>query len=141
MMDILHWGLNILCLAGVIWLVTKRPGDNSQALLADLRHMIQMLESRLSQAESDLQGIRSSLEDKMNALENVCEQANRLLKNQRLSLGSFPVTQEESELKEALYLDSAKDPIPCVAELENTKLRLQKESSLDLKTLLKGQLV
>jgi hypothetical protein len=140
MMDILQWGLNLLFIGGAVWfwldqkkLTTKRLGSSPE-------ERIQQLEARIVQLESELQKFQDSFGDQIKQIESLCEQANRALKNSRLGFGSFPLTQEESELKEAMYLTSEVESIPSITHLENTKLRLQKESSVDLKTLLKGQL-
>ncbi|MFM8315606.1 MAG: hypothetical protein ACKOA8_15095 [Deltaproteobacteria bacterium] len=140
MMDILQWGLNLTfigCL--VVVLIKMRTNYQPQSYLSFLAR-IDKLESRVNQTEEDLRKIQDSLEEKIRTLDAIIEQVNRLLKNSRAGLGSFPLTLEESELKEAIYFGAEKDYIPSVSELENTKLRLQKESSVDLKTILKGQL-
>jgi hypothetical protein len=140
MMDILQWGLNLLLIGGAawFWLEQKKRTTNKVTSVSDER--LDHLESRITKLEVELQKFQASFDEQLKQVEVLCEQANRALKNSRVGFGSFPLTQEESELKEAMYLTSEVDSIPSIAHLENTKIRLQKESSVDLKTLLKGQL-
>ena len=140
MMDILQWGLNLFLIGGAAWFWLEQKKHITKTVMPVSNERLDHLESRIMQLEVEVQKFQESFQEQLKQVEVLCEQANRALKNSRVGFGRFPLTQEESELKEAMYLTSEVDSIPSIAHLENTKIRLQKESSLDLKTLLKGQL-
>ncbi|MFM8314558.1 MAG: hypothetical protein ACKOA8_09760 [Deltaproteobacteria bacterium] len=137
---ILQWGINLVLVGGFLgmWFETKKRTQRSSDV--QLKDTLQKLESRLTQMETELEKFQHLFDEKTKALDSVFEQFNKILRNNKMMASNFPLTQEESELKEALYVALQKDEIPSVAQFETTKIRLQKESSLDLKTLLKGQL-
>jgi len=139
MSEILLWTSNVVLTAGGvwIWLETRKQSKNAPVLPHSVNN--EHFESQIAAFESRLQKLEQIFEEKSKIMDVMYEQLNRALKNQKLSF-SYPLTQEESELKEAMYLGIEKDEIPSVRQFESTKLRLQKESSLDLRTLLKGQL-
>lgn len=139
-MDILQWGLNLSFIGCFFVVLIKVKRNYQPQSYVSFLARLDKLESRVNQTEEELRNLQESLEEKIKTLDGIIEQVNRLLKHSRAGLGSFPLTLEESELKEALYFGAEKDYLPSVSELENTKLRLQKESSVDLKTILKGQL-
>ena len=140
MMDLIQWALNFMFIGCLFALMLRLKGTYQKGSYLSLSTRIEKLESRLLQLESELQTVHATVSEKMKLVDTVLEQSNRLLKNSRAGLSHFPLTVEESELKEALSFDASLSPIPSVSELEHTKIRLQKESFLDLKTLLKGQL-
>jgi uncharacterized coiled-coil protein SlyX len=126
-------------MAGGVWIWWENRKQSKIAPVLSNSVNIEHFESQIAAFESRLQKLEHVLEEKSKTMEAMCEQVTRTLKNQKLSF-SYPLTQEESEIKEAMYLGIEKDEIPSVRQFESTKLRLQKESSLDLRTLLKGQL-
>lgn len=137
---IVQWMLNVLVLGGVTWLWYESKKLRASNLDSGLRETLTSLESRIGVLETEFETLRQQLEDKNKILDAVSEQLQRALKNQKLTGLGYPITQEESDLKEAIYLGVEKDEIPSVVQFQSTKLRLQNENSLDLKTLLKGQL-
>ncbi len=140
MMDIAQWSLNLAFVGAFIFFGWVQKRSSTKTADRDFKELVRQLESRIQQLETELHKFHDAFQEKIKEVDCVVEQANRLLKSSRAIGGGFPLTQEESELKEAIYFSSEKEEIPSVAYLENTKIRLQKESNLDLKTLLKGQL-
>jgi len=141
MMDIVQWGINIAMIAGVAFLWVKSRESANQKSNQQFSESLSKLEARIQSLETELNKQRDSFQEQLKEVEAIVEQANKVLKSIRHVGLQFPMTQEESELKETLYSATAStDEIPSVASLENTKIRLQKESQLDLKTLLRGQL-
>ncbi len=140
MIEILQWSLNLVIIGSLIWLWLERKKSIQDNSDTKLNEAIGQLEIRVINWQTEFQKYEEVFQEKLKAMEVICEQANRILKSSIATLGSFPLTQEESELKEAMNQLIEKDQIPSIAHLENTKLRIQKESSIDLKTLLRGQL-
>lgn len=140
MIEILQWSLNLVIIGSLIWLWLERKKSIQDNSDTKLNEAIGQLEIRVINWQTEFQKYEEIFQEKLKAMEVICEQANRTLKSSRATLGSFPLTQEESELKEAMNQIIEKDQIPSIAHLENTKLRIQKETSIDLKTLLRGQL-
>ena len=140
MNTVVQWMLNLAMLGGLVWFWFEHRKVARSRSHSDLQQNLEKLVLRIGSLETELESYRQKFEEKTKMLDSVCEQLNRALKNQKLSYSAFPLTAEESDLKEAMYLGFEKDDIPSVVQFESTKMRLKTESSLDLKTLLKGQL-
>lgn len=141
MMNFVQWGINLSLFVGGIILWLRFRSSTSQNAKEPVADSLTALQTRVQQLESELSKYRESFQEQLKEVESIVEQVNKALKNIRHVGGQFPMTQEESELKETLYhAPSESIQIPSVASLESTKIRLQSESHLDLKTLLRGQL-
>lgn len=140
-MGIVLFGIiNVLTLGSLGWFWFEFKKLKTQSDHSILQPTIDALQSRLLTLEKDMQLLNEQYEEKLKMVESIAEQLSRALKNQKFMGANFPMTQEESDLKEAMYLGPEKNEIPSVVQFESTKFRLQNEASIDLKTLLKGQL-
>lgn len=137
---VLQWAMNIIFMGGILWLLYQFEKNKTKNLNSAHQQSLSSFESRLALLEAELETLRQKLDEKNKILDSVADQLQRAVKNQKLAGMGFPTTQEETDLKEAMYLGVDRDIIPSVAQFESTKLRLQNETCLDLKTLLKGQL-
>ena len=96
-----------------------------------------LLQEKSAEWELEIQKYREKFEESLKTLHGICEQANRILRQNKplISLHS----REENELKEA-SLEKPSQKIPSLEQIENTKIRLKSDIPIDLKTLLKDQL-
>lgn len=146
MMETIQWFFNLafVGIAVFVWWKNKKVNvlSNHKQVVEPYpkAETVQQLEIRIAQLENQLQNFQEIFQHRIKEVELVLEQTNKALKSVKSAGGPFPLTQEESELKETLYFNAEKEEIPSVAFLESTKIRLQRESNLDLKTLLRGQL-
>ena len=84
---------------------------------------------------------RQRLESELATLNRICERARTILSQGQ---AAFPPSDEEYELKAALSVERSepeKSTIPTLHQLEKTKQRLKSDISVDLRSLLKDQLV
>ena len=137
---VLQWALNIIFVGGIFWLWYQFEKIKTRNTNSAYQQSLSAFESRLAFLESEVETLRQKIDEKNKILDSVSDQLQRAVKNQKLAGLGFPITQEETDLKEAMYLGVERDVIPSVVQFESTKLRLQNETCLDLKTLLKGQL-
>lgn len=137
---VLQWALNIIFVGGIFWLWYQFEKIKTRNPNSAYQQSLSAFESRMAFLEAEIETLRQKLDEKNKILDSVSDQLQRAVKNQKLAGMGFPITQEETDLKEAMYLGVERDVIPSVVQFESTKLRLQNETCLDLKTLLKGQL-
>ncbi len=104
-----------------------------------LQDCVKDIEQMKKQWHADRIDSRVHFEQTMNRLKTLCNEAQRLIQNAKALEFSENPSHEEKEIKEALAsLDE--NPIPTVRELEDARLRLKRESTLDLKSVLNEQL-
>ena len=139
MMELLQWCINVAFLAYLVWSWWSKE-EVQVTVPAEVQQAISQLENKILEWEKDHKRSQEIYLEKMKSIDAVCEQANRILRSNRSPQMSFPPSQEEHELKEALSQSLIPQEIPTLGFLERTKKRLQRESELDLKTLLKTQL-
>lgn len=148
MMEVIQWCFNLGMLGYVMWNIYERltsgsTGDRSQ--FNEMKENLLRMEARLTEWEKEFKNSQAQFVEKLKSIDTICEQANRILKSTGTLQGSFPPSQEETELKEAMHLGSpqinpSEHQIPSLRLLDGTKKRLQKETELDLRTLLTHQL-
>ena len=140
MMEVLQWCINVGFLGYLVWTWWGKDSNPELGNEAQNQEYLAQLERRIVEWETEFRKTQSLFEDKLKSIDTICEQANRILKSGRATQASFPPSLEEFELKEAMNNPNGLNEIPSLGFLANTKKRLQRESELDLKTLLKGQL-
>jgi hypothetical protein len=106
--------------------------------LTSRRTVVTPSSPNVNEWETMMQEYRDRCDDSLKRLHHICEQANRILQ-QNKSAPAIP-SREENELKEVLSVKPAVQKIPSLEQIENTRIRLKKDIPLDLKTLLKDQL-
>ena len=108
---VVQWMLNIVMLGGLVWFWFENRKSVRSSSNSELQQNLEKLVLRITSLEVELESYRQQFEEKAKMLDSVCEQLNRALKNQKLSYSAFPLTAEESDLKEAMYLGFEKDEI------------------------------
>jgi hypothetical protein len=128
----------------VLWLNDRRKNSLSHQedrLLASMR----ALDTRASQYESRWLEFQNEMTSQLKTLHRVCDQAQRILDRSRQTLAHMVPTLEECELKAVLSgheIRASNEPtIPSVKDLEKTRHRIQSEVSMDLRSLLREQLI
>lgn len=106
---------------------------------------LNVLEARAKGQEAEWRRLLEQVEVEFRRLQRIGDHAQRILDKTRQTLSGMAPTLEESELK-AVTQGPEKNVVPDAAipslkELERTRDRLRTESGIDLKSLLKEQLV
>jgi len=125
----------------VLWRPTPKKAQEETE--ERVTQSLNLLESRAAQLERDMQGYRKVIDEQLNALLGVCEQARTLLDKYPGRVTAFAPSREERELKAAVHPAQVETPsakIPTLHELEQIKRRHHSDITLDLKTLLRDQL-
>jgi len=124
-----------------LWRPTPKVADQTEERVTQ---SLNLLETRAAQLERDMQSYRKVIDEQLNALLGVCEQARSLLDRQSMKVTAFSPSREERELKAAMPSNGQPEAfsakIPTLQELERIKRRHHSDITLDLKTLLRDQL-
>lgn len=124
-----------------LWRPSPKVADENEERVTQ---SLNLLESRAAQLERDMQSYRKVIDEQLNALLGVCEQARGLLDRHSMKVTAFTPSREERELKAAVHPQGQPEAIaakiPTLQELERIKRRHHSDITLDLKTLLRDQL-
>lgn len=99
----------------------------------------QEIEDLKKQWQAEMIESRMHVEQNLVKMRALCNEAQKLLSTSRAIEFSDNPSSEETEIKEALVAFE-ENQIPTVRELEDVRARLKRDSSLDLKSVLKEQL-
>lgn len=111
-----------------------RPDDG---LEVQIGAALRLLEIKAKQSENEFHQYRTRLDQELARLVKLCDQAAAIVERGALQDFSGP-TIEESELKSAVQ---HRDVIPTLKQIEKTKERLNQDLRVDLRSLLRDQLV
>lgn len=89
--------------------------------------------------EAEKQNYEQQVAMQLRSMRLLTEQTKKLMEEKSWAMTAFPVSQEETELKQMVSEKTA-GAIPTLTEFETQKERLKHETPLDLKTLLSEQL-
>jgi beta-phosphoglucomutase-like phosphatase (HAD superfamily) len=132
-------GLLDLILVAAAW-VWYRAYRREQAERERVTACLNVLESHGSRHEQEWNVLRSQLQEQLRALHGICEEAKEILSQGQSALSASGNSREERELAEAA-LPVPPEPVPTVSEVETAQSRPKPQGWLDLKTLLREQLV
>ncbi len=97
------------------------------------------MEELKKQWQTEMIESRMQVEQNLVKMRTLCNEAQKLLTSSKVLEFSENPSHEETEIKEALVAFEEKQ-IPTVRELEDVRARLNRDSLLDLKSVLKEQL-
>lgn len=89
--------------------------------------------------EAEKQNYEQQVAMQLRSMRLLTEQTKKLMEEKSWAMTAFPVSQEETELKQ-MVSEKPLGAIPTLTEFETQKERLKHETTLDLKTLLSEQL-
>jgi hypothetical protein len=140
----------VLVAAAVAWYrVARRERVERERVTACLN----VLESHGARHEQEWNVLRGQLQEQLRDLHRICEEAKGILLQGQSAMSSTGNSREERELRDAFGPDSLgrsqpqssvptpAEPVPTVAEVLSGQNRPKPAGWLDLKTLLREQLV
>ncbi len=130
--------VGLLAIAVVWYQAYRREKTEKDRVTACLN----VLESHGARHEQEWNALRTQLQEQLRALHGICEEAKGILTQGSNALNSSGNSREEQELKEALVPQQPpQEPVPTVSDLQAAQSRPKPQGWLDLKTLLREQLV
>lgn len=102
---------------------------------------LNVLESHGARHEQEWNAMRTQLQEQLRALHSICEEAKGILTQGQSALNAPANSREEQDLKDALIPQVSAEPVPTVSDLQASQSRPKPQGWLDLKTLLREQLV
>lgn len=130
-----------------LWKPERQKKGEESASEERIKASLNVLETRALQLEKDIQQYRKTIDEQLNALLAICDQARQILARGQTRITAFAPTLEEDELKLSSAPPSAETTsvaashkIPTLQELEAARVRHRSDITLDLKTILKDQL-
>jgi uncharacterized membrane-anchored protein YhcB (DUF1043 family) len=121
----------------LVW-IAQRKGVMGMGNSDEKANEMDAWQEKLRQMENEMQRYREKMDAQLNALKKICDEAARILSRTSNEIALDP-SFEENEIKSALQTSS--DQIPTLHQLEKTRGRLESELKMDLRSLLRDQLV
>ena len=97
-------------------------------------------EKTINEYEKKLCELRQSFEEERRKTQVLHDRIEKLIDQGALTSTIFPMSQEEEELKSLQPRTKPEVKIPTIKQIEITRERLDKETSIDLRTILRDQL-
>ncbi len=136
---LLQGGLDVaLIAAAVAW---YRAYRRERAEKDRVTACLNVLETHGARHEQDWIALRTQVQEQLKSLHLVCEEAKSVLTQGQSALNTGSNSREARDLQQAFAPEVSVDPVPTVEEVENARSRGNPKGWLDLKTLLREQLV
>jgi hypothetical protein len=135
---LIQLGLDAIAVgAFVVWMTTRKARAALQS--AETTEEFNRISSRFKEMENEMLRYRDKMEVQLTVLKKVCDEAARIVARSHMLEFSSEPTIEETELKSAAQ--SNREQIPTLKQIEKTRGRLEGEIRVDLRSLLRDQLV
>ncbi len=134
---LLQLAFDFLVIGLVVFYFLKRANSDSTQIESQLGAALKVMEIKFHEIEAQSAEQRSRLDAQLSKLAKLCVEAATLVDNQKTQDLTAP-TFEENELRSAVQ---HRDVIPTLKQIEKTKERLHQDLRVDLRSLLRDQLV
>lgn len=129
--------VGLLAIAVVWYQAYRREKTEKDRVTACLN----VLESHGARHEQEWNAMRTQLQEQLRALHHICEEAKGILTQGSSALNAPGNSREEQDLREALVPQAPVETVPTVSDVQAAQSRPKPQGWLDLKTLLREQLV